>query len=120
MHSLHHLTLSKSWNSTLREFAKCDAVGSTCEVVLGLSHIHPVAWQCVGKELAIPGDEWEGFLLNGRRPHLDSVQHLGAEAVNARIDLVAHEDLQGHPPLMFAFSFVKKRRLPFWHPTRQS
>ena len=66
----------------------------TCEVVLGLADVHPVAWKREGKELSIAADEREGLLLDGCGPHLDAVQHCRAQAVDACIDLVAHKHLR--------------------------
>ena len=66
----------------------------TCEVVLRLANVHPVAWKCEGKQLSIAADEREGLLLDGCGPHLNTVQHCRAQAVDACIDLVAHKHLQ--------------------------
>ena len=64
-----------------------------CEVVLGLADIHPVARQGEGEETLVEGDQGKGLFLNAGRPELDSLQHLGAEDVDPRIDLVADKGL---------------------------
>lgn len=65
----------------------------TCEVILGLPHVHPVARQCEGKEAFVQADEGEGLLLDAGGPQLDAIQHLGAQDVDPRVDLVAHKVL---------------------------
>ena len=67
--------------------------GLACEVVLGLPDVHPVSGEGEGVEAAVPTDEREGLLLDAGRPQLDPVQHLGAQDVDACVDLVAHKGL---------------------------
>ena len=84
-HQQQQSSRSSGWNVVCQ--------GCTCEVVLGLANIHPVAREGEGIQLAIAADEGEGLLLDGGGPHLDAVQHCWAQAVDACVDLVTHKHL---------------------------
>lgn len=65
----------------------------TCEVVLGLANVHPVAWEGESIEPLVTRYEGEDLLLDGGRPQLNAVQHSWAQHVDAGIDRVPDKDL---------------------------
>jgi hypothetical protein len=63
------------------------------EVVARLAHVHPVAVERVGVQAVVRRDVREHLALDRGGLERDAVQHLGAEHVDARVDLVAHKVL---------------------------
>lgn len=68
--------------------------GLSLEVVSRLSDVHPVAWQLQLEQGLLVGHDWENFALDRSRTILDSINHIKGEDIEARINLVADEDLR--------------------------
>ena len=59
--------------------------------ILGLTDIHPEAFEIERVELAVLADGGEGLLLDGGRAELDALEDTGVEDVDTSVDAVANE-----------------------------